>query len=149
MKLLVLMFALTFLSASATAQTASDLNAKYGTAQNSYEIRPGIFATPKFAADGRTCEMTIEKRHVRASGTIDLDSTFLKPDETKPIIEELVPLNLRGNETKSSGDTAFIGGGSTTTHDYENVRIIYYGNVAQSEGGTAAVVIQWKNRGCN
>ena len=59
MKLLGLALTLAFLAISASAQTANDLNAKYGTAHDSYEIRPGIFVTVKFAPDGRACEMTI------------------------------------------------------------------------------------------
>jgi hypothetical protein len=93
--------------------------------------------------------MTIEKRHVRASGSIDLDSALLTPGESKAVLEELVPISQRGSESKSSGDTAFIGGGGTAAYVYENVRILYYWNVAEREAGAAAVVIQWKNRGCN
>jgi hypothetical protein len=92
--------------------------------------------------------MTVEKRHVRASGSIDLDSALLTPDESKSVLEELVPISQRGSESKSSGDI-FIGGGGTAAYVYENVRILYYWNIAQRESGAAAVVIYWKNRGCN
>jgi hypothetical protein len=155
MKFFGLAFA--FLSISTSGQTANDLNTKYGVAQKSYEIRPGIFMTPKFSSDGRVCEMSVEKRHVKSSGAILVDDTFMSREEMTPIVEELVPFNERGTERKPSGDISIIGGGMTTTYDYENVRVTYFGNVVQRDRrskdivtqGTAAVVIQWKNRGCN
>ena len=143
---LAIIIGLCFISGS--AQTANELSAKYGAAHESYEIRPGIFSIVKFAADGRTCEMRLEKRHIHASGTIGLDQTFLSPAETKPIIEELVPLNQRGNETKTSGLTTISGIGGDILEDYENVSVTYIGDFHRDRG-TAAVVIRWKNRGCN
>lgn len=146
MKLLGLAFFLAVYSISVGAQTANDLNTKYGVARDSYEVRPGIFMTVRFATDGRVCQASIEKRHVRASGTIDLDSTFMSIDEMKPIIDELAPRNQRGNESKFSGMTIIVGGGDTTSLDYDNVVVSFYGN---ADGrGIAAVVIQWKKRGC-
>ena len=149
MKILGLAIVIGFCFISASAQTANDLSAKYRAAQASYEIRPAIFITVKFAADGSACEMWLEKRHVRTSGAVSLDPTFLSPEETKPIIDELVPLNLRGSETKSSGVNRITGLGGETVEDYENVSITYIGGVTQHGGGIAAVVIRWKNRGCN
>jgi len=157
MRFIALAFAIAFLAISATAQTAKDLNARYGAPHDSYEIRPGIFMTAKFAPDGRLCEVSVEKRHVKSSGSILLDETFMSPDEMTPIVQELVPINERGKENKPSEDISIIGGGMTTTYDYENVRITYYGAVARDKGtkktivvrGTAAIIIQWKNRGCN
>ena len=146
MKLLGLTVIIGFCSLSAGGQTATELTAKYGSAHDSYEVRPGVFMTVKFAPDGRACQQSIEKRHVRASGTIDLDSTFMSSDVTKPIIDELAPRNQRGNESKFSGETLIIGGGGTTSYEYDNVLITYYGNAG--DRGVAAVVIQWKNRGC-
>ena len=146
MKLLRLAIIIGFCSLTGRAQTATELNAKYGAAHDSYEVRPGIFMTVNFAADGRVCHASIEKRHVRASGTIDLDSTFMSPELTKLIVDELVPNNQRGNVSKASGDSFFVGGGVTTSDNYDNVMITYYGNAV--DRGAAAVVIQWKNRGC-
>src|SRR5215471_7713348 len=62
MKLLGLAIFIGLCFVSTSAQTANDLSAKYGAAHQSYEIRPGIFITVKFAADGRACEMWLEKR---------------------------------------------------------------------------------------
>ena len=149
MKLLGLAIVICLCFISSNAQTANDLSAKYGSAHQSYEIRPGIFITAKFAAAGRACEMWLEKRHVHASGTIGLDPTTLSPEETKPIIQELVPLNERGNKTKFSGLNRISGIGGDTLEDYENVSITYIWGVNQRDSGTAAVFIRWKNRSCN
>jgi hypothetical protein len=78
-------------------QTSDDLNSKYGPPQQSYQIRPGIFMTMKYNVDGQVCEMSVEKRHIQASGTINVEPTIiLSAAEMKEITEELVPMNQRG-----------------------------------------------------
>ena len=157
MRLIALAFGIAFLAISATAQTAKDINARYGAPHESYEIRPGIFMTAKFAPDGRLCQMSVEKRHVKSSGAIFVDETFMSPDEMAPIVDELIPVSERGKESKLSGHILSMSAGMTTTYDYENVTITYYGNLMRHgprtkaivTQGTAAVVIQSKNRGCN
>src|ERR1700682_572023 len=158
MRFLGLAFALAFLSITTAAQTAKDLNAKYGAPHDSYEIRHGIFMTAKFAPDGRVCEVSVEKRHINSSGEIFVGETFMSDDEMIPIVEELIPINERGQESKDSGHITIMGVGMTTAYDYENVRITYYRGVShgnrRAKGritvtGTAAIVIRWKNRGCN
>ena len=148
-KLLLLILILVITSISASAQNASDLAAKYGAPHQSYEIRPGIFMTVKSATDGQACELSIEKRHVTGSGTINLDPTILSPEEMKEIVEELAPISARGKERKGSGDMVIIGGGGTTVYDYENCRIAYLNNPMDGKyGGTVAIIIYWWNRGC-
>ena len=147
--LFYLAFLLALTAIPVSAQTAADLATKYGPAHQSYEIRPGIFLTVKFADDGRACEMSIEKRHLKASGTIDLDATIMSPEEMKSIVGELAPMNARGKENKFSGDMVIIGGGGTTVYDYEHVRIVYFNNPGDGKySGTVAIVIYWNDRGC-
>jgi hypothetical protein len=149
MKVFGLVIAIGFCFISVNAQTANELSAKYGAARDSYEIRPGIFVTVKFAADGRACEMLLEKRHVRTSPkiVIDLDHTYLSPEEEKPIIEELVPLSTRGKQTSSGAFGSGIG--TSTFEEYENVVIEYLRRYLAGKEVTAVVDIRWKNRGCN
>jgi hypothetical protein len=144
-KVLGLAIVIAFCCLSASAQTANELTAKYGAAHSSYEIRPGIFITVTFAADGRAREILLEKRHVRTSGTvvIDVDSNFLSPAEAKPIVEELVPLNQRGKQTSSG---AFASGMTVTFEEYENVSITYYRKYLAGDEVNAAIVVRWKNR---
>ena len=144
MKLLCLAIVIGLCVISVSAQTANELSAKYGAAHSSYEIRPGIFITVKFAPEGRASEMWLEKRHFQATGSIDLDATFLSPGETKPIIEELVPLNQRGKQTSSGAFGSGIG--TSTFEEYENVSITYYRKYLAGDEVTAAVVIRWKKR---
>jgi hypothetical protein len=134
------------------AQTSSDLNSKYGAPTQSYEIRPGIFLTVKYAADGQVCEMSVEKRHIQASGTIDLDSITISSEERRMIVDELAPAVKRGERQKDSGDVLIVGGGGTEIDNYENVSISYHSRYTPSKEaiirGTAAIVIAWKNRPC-
>jgi hypothetical protein len=146
-KLFGLAIVIGFCFVSASAQTANDLSAKYGAAQQSYEIRPAIFITVKFAAAGSACEMRLEKRHLQSSGAIG-DSTSLSPEEMKSIIKELVPPNERGNKAKVSGLSRISGAGGDTLEDYDNVSILYIDGT-QPDSGTVAVIIRWKNRSCH
>jgi hypothetical protein len=152
LRFLQLSLLLSLAAIPAWAQTSSELNSKYGVPTQSYEIRPGIFLTVKYAADGQACEMAVEKRHVRASGTIDLDSTTLSSEEKKMIVEDLIPVAKRGKRSEVSGDIAIIGGGGTESDDYENISITYYSNYSPSKNaiirGTVAIVIRWKGRTC-
>ncbi len=138
----------------AWAQTSVDLNSKYGAPQQSYEIRPGIFTTVKHNADGQVCEMSVEKRHIQASGTINIEPTVvLSADELKEITEELAPTNQRGAKSKPFGLLSISGVGGTEMDEYENVYITYYFKASSSKkaivnNGTAATVITWKNRSC-
>jgi hypothetical protein len=139
---------------SAPSQTLGDLKSKYGAPQESYEIRPGIFMVVKFAADGHACEMLVEKRHVQASGTINLDQATLSQGEIKDIVNELVPVAARGEKSAHSGIMSITGVGASELEDYENVSISYHSKVVSSSkesvtsGGTAAIIIKWKNKPC-
>jgi hypothetical protein len=156
MKLAALLFTFAVLSISATAQTTNALASKYGAAHSSYEIRPGIFITVKFVGDREVCQMSVEKRHLQSTGAVLVGETLMEQDELTPIIDELVPVAARGKETNRPL-ISINGVGMTTTYDYENVSITYYRGVDRTRThkrdivvrDIAAVVIQWKNRGCN
>lgn len=135
------------------AQTSADLNSKYGTPQQSYEIRPGIFMSVQYNADGQVCEMSVEKHHIKVSGVINVDPTVISADEMKEIVEELVQMNQRGAKSKNLGLYSINGVGGTKMDDYENVYITSYFKVSASKkaivnNGTVAIVITWKNRSC-
>jgi hypothetical protein len=53
---------------------ARDLQSRYSRVE-SYEIRPGLLATPAYSKNGALCEVSIEKRHVQRN-TVDLGSTI-------------------------------------------------------------------------
>lgn len=74
-------------------QTAADLSTKYPTV-SSYEVRPGILATPRYTAEGQVCEMWIQKQNATRSG-IRLDG-YMSDELVKRVLDELVPLSIRG-----------------------------------------------------
>jgi hypothetical protein len=55
------------ITATASGQNSGDLDARFHVVI-SYEVRPGIVMTPKYASDGQVCEMVIEKHHKTDSG---------------------------------------------------------------------------------
>jgi hypothetical protein len=138
----------------AWAQTSDDLNSKYGAPQQSYEIRPGIFMSVKRAAAGQVCEMSVEKRHIKASGTtVNVEPTIISADEMKEIVDELVPTDQRGPKTNNFSVIDISGAGGTQRDEYENVNITYYSKYSSAKkavikNGPVAIVITWKNRTC-
>jgi hypothetical protein len=127
--------------------------AKYKPVE-AYEIRPGILMMPRYAVDGRVCEIGIQKLHY-STAVVQLDSG-LSQNEIDQIFEELVPADQRGpKSTNTAGDLITqSGGGLITTIDYENVSIKIYG--ATSPGthkrditaNDVAATLKWKNRTC-
>ncbi len=60
-----------FLASGVSAQTASDLAAKYEH-HEVYEVQPGVQMTAKFAANGSVCEMKVEQEHF-LKGEVDYE----------------------------------------------------------------------------
>jgi hypothetical protein len=56
----------------------------------SYEIRPGVLAMPKYAEDGELCRVSIEKLHVQQSG-VELGVPTMSREIVLKMIEELAP----------------------------------------------------------
>jgi hypothetical protein len=121
-----------------------------------YEVRPGIVALPRYAADGQICEIALEKLH-HSAGTIRLDPS-LTSTEVDQIADQLVPSDERGPKPK---DPLERGGGSLsgktmeTSEEYQNISIHTYraivGTFARnniSASDIAAATIEWKHRTC-
>ena len=51
----------------ALGQTSADVSAKYRQV-TSYEQRPDVVMTPKYAADGQVCEMALARRQKTETG---------------------------------------------------------------------------------
>jgi len=140
-----LVLILLVIPAWALSQSAEELKIKYGPPFKAYEIRPGIMMTVKFGQSGQASELRIE-RHVATESTIYIDSN-IPSYVVKEIVDELVPESERGPKGKYFGLTLLIGGGATTSEDYENVSIIYEANQSQKGcSGIVAIVIKWKER---
>lgn len=132
----------------ACASQAGELK-KYKTVE-AYEVRPGILMMPKYAQDGRVCEIGLQRRHYSPEEII-LDSAISRK-ELEQVLEELVPVSERGSRIQDFGaNLATISGtGVATNTAYENVSIKYYARSVSDPLPTDIVVtVRWKNRKCN
>jgi len=141
---IVLVLILTF-AVPSRSQSDADLTSKYSIVK-SFEVRPGILMTPKYAADGQVCEMSFERQHATRS-RVQLDS-IISDKLANDIVDQLVPPSVRGKASNSSGMISTTGFGGTISYDYENVGVTFFIATDQPRPGTLAVVIAWKNRTC-
>lgn len=109
---------------SASAQTTSDLAAKYGEPVRAYVISEHIWMTPDYSADGQVCQMRLYPRRIGAANDNYL-SKRLPFDEIKFALNQLVPVNKRGNKKDSFGLTTTGGGAVWTTYPYEKVTFVF------------------------
>jgi hypothetical protein len=132
---------------SGFAQTNADLEKRYGSPINEYEVRPGIVMTPTYSDDGRVCKMYVERRHFSETG---FDLRLHLPQETIfELMDELAPAALRGGKTNGDGFSRITGQLSDQIYDYDNVSITVLAGAASGDGnGGAAIIIRWKNRTC-
>lgn len=111
----------------------------------SYEIRPGVLATPQYSSRGALCRIFIEKRHLQGD-TVEMEPTMPR-ELVLAMIEELAPRSERGKATMQlAGFDYFdeIDGATTVTFaEYERVSIQIYR--ATSGTGDTAVIVRWKS----
>lgn len=139
------LFLMIGIAAIAWGQTSADLNAKYRQV-TSYELRPGIVMTPKYAADGQVCEMNLERRQKTATGV-----TFgvsISEKEVKELVDELVPESKRGRNLTKLLNISVDGGFVTTEYTYENVLVRVYG-ITRPVPEDRVVTITWPKRVCS
>jgi len=121
-----------------------------------YEVRPGIVALPRYAADGQICEIALEKLH-HSAGTVRLDPT-LTSTEVDQIADQLVPNDERGAKPKGLAEQeidSLAGNSMETSQEYQNISIHMYRAIVgtPSKGRVfvddiAAASIKWKHRTC-
>jgi hypothetical protein len=136
------------------AMPQTEMFSKYKTVQ-AYEIRPGVLATPRYAEDGRICEIGVEKR-TYSPEMIRIGSSFSQK-EIDQIVDEFAPLEQRGAKSKDllGGMMTMSGATYTNATVYENVTIMSYGGMATKSGrsglsstGDVAFTIQWTKLKC-
>jgi hypothetical protein len=129
------------------SQTTADLEKRYGSPVKEYEVRPGILMTATYSDDGQVCKMYVERRHFSETG---FDQRLYLPQETiTELIDELVPISLRGGKTKGDGFSRITGQLSDQIYDYENVSIkVLTGSASDDCNGGVTLIIKWKNRAC-
>jgi len=110
-------------SQSIYAQTAGDIQAKYGSPLNVYAVGEHIWMTPEFASDGRVCRMRLYPK--RISDNTNYGAHDLPFNELRDVLNSLVRVETRGSKKESFGATATGGGAAWTTYDYENVTFTF------------------------
>ena len=146
-------FTLTAVLLLTSANPVHEKFAKY-KAIEAYEIRPGVLMMPRYSSDGQVCEIGLEKL-LYSSEMIRLDSS-LSREEIDQIVDELVPADERGPRSKDLPRDVMseMGGGMTTSRDFENVWVHIYGATSPFAGKHETIVdevvatIKWKNRKC-
>jgi hypothetical protein len=133
---------------SSQAQTASELNEKYGPPVISYKIRPDLLMTPTYTKGGQVCKMVVERRHISDNG-LDL-RLKLSEDEVAMLIEELVPAAEWKVRGKADGLVRITGGPLVESiYDFENVSVsLAEGTLRDWDNGGSFLIIQWKHRSC-
>lgn len=137
------------------AKPQTEMFSKYKSIE-AYEIRPGVFAMPRYAEDGQLCELGVEKRSY-SHGTIRIGESF-SHQEIDQIADEFAPLTERGAKLKGIAGGGMTLSGQTYSNDavYENVTISSYGGISHdtdrkpglTSTGEVAFTIQWTKRTC-
>jgi hypothetical protein len=115
----------------------------------SYEIRPGILAMPKYAENGEVCQVSIEKLHIQPKG-VDLGPSTMPRELVLEMIDELAPPSERGKAITQLAGFDYIDVINGTTDvaaaNYENVSVQIYGTTTTH--GDIAVILDWKGKAC-
>lgn len=115
----------------------------------SYEIRPGVLAMPKYADDGELCQVSIEKLHIQKSG-VELGVPTMSRETVLKMIDELAPPSERGKAITQLAGFDYIdvinGTADVAAANYQNVSVRIYGST--SAPGDVAVVLDWKRKAC-
>ena len=109
---------------SVSAQTATDIENKYGPRQQVYSISAHIWMTPEYSSDGQVCRMRLYPKRVDAK--TNYVGAGLVFEELRDLLNSLVPPEDRGKKLKVNfGATATGGPAVWTTYPYENVNFTF------------------------
>jgi hypothetical protein len=125
----------------ATAQTPSDLAARYGDPDaEQFVVRPGIMVMARYAEDRTACEMLIEPKHSIQRPTDKEQS--MAPRTVSRIIDELIPESERGRLLNRMIES--MGASEHQVADYQNVTIGQYfvRYLAANHDETSATVVR-------
>ena len=137
---------------SASAQ--KDLFSKY-KAVEAYEIRPGILMIPRYADDGKVCEIGLQPLRYTPDGVLVIPS--LSRQTIDQIVDELAPEAERnpiprilGKADIMYGGDSFLYAGNTveTQVNYEDVSVDMIGRDVSHPTEYVAAVILWTKRHC-
>ena len=131
---------------AALGRTSADLSAKYRQVA-SYELRPDVLMTPKFAPDGQVCEMVIERR--QKTDTSIVFAVSFSDEEVQQFVNELAPEAERGRNMTKHLNTTVAGGFMVTEYTCENLLVRVYGTTRPTPAGDRVITIIWPKRKCS
>jgi hypothetical protein len=110
---------------STFGQSRAEIEAKFGQPVSAYSVGERIWMSPEYASDGQVCRMTFYPRRFSATGNYLINQ--LSFDEFRSVIDEIVPVAIRGaqQEPFSNGRWDVGGGGRWVNFIYERVTISY------------------------
>jgi hypothetical protein len=116
----VLLLFLALSPVATSAQSASELKARYGDPDvERFLVRPGITLMARYAGDRTACEMVIEP--IRSIIPRNDSDMYIRPELMTEIIDEVLPEASRGKLLL--GVVTKSGCNDLETEDYENVTI--------------------------
>jgi len=130
---------------TASGQTQGQLEQHYPKL-NAFLPKPNVIVTVKYSPSGDVCEMVLEPRHWDGKGF--LLNPALAESDVLSVVEEIVPLNERGERVKSVlADLAiFSGQGFSQTYTYQRMAIEVAG--VTKPFGIVSARVTWPNRSC-
>jgi len=136
---------------SATAQTSSDLQAKYGKPLEAYEVRPNILLAVEYTTDGQILEAVIEPRHTEKQPENNSYSvtafSSLSSEVVAEILDELIPSVERGKRLSQSSFNSSCN--SIARELYQNVEInraYKCSEIVKGSSALYAVRVRWRKR---
>jgi hypothetical protein len=138
---------------STRAQTAKDLQSKYGPPAEVFQVKPGLSLTAKYTDEGLACEVDIVQRDVVFYSTVVMsnlpDPKSLRHDlgsGVKRIIADLMPeANKRGRKI-SSGKGQIGNCYGSDNDDYDLVKVSRNWEDCGIRSYSARII--WKTRPC-
>jgi hypothetical protein len=145
------------------AQTAIDLQDKYGPPTQAYSVSEHIWMTPKFAANGQPCSMRLYPKRISSNMNYLLDT--LDYGELRTVLGRLAPPESRGKRSEGFGLTSLVGQSGGTLYPYDNVTFTFLFSLSRPSAlqttveknlgddmpvlrGAEIVAIVWRKRTC-
>src|SRR3982751_2267796 len=123
MKIKIAIVVLLFCFNSALAQTASEIEKKYGQGTKVYSVSEHIWMTPEYGRDGHVCQMRLYPKRI-AENTNYLGQT-LQFEELRDVLNTMFPLEMRGPKQEGFGLTDVTSPVAWTTYAYRDVTFVF------------------------
>jgi hypothetical protein len=108
---------------SASAQTAAEVEARFGRPTAVFSVSEHVWMAPEFAGDGQICRAHLFLK--RADGRRSYVGQQIPFEELEDALDALVPLSQRGAKRRPFGLTQTGGPAAWTTYGYEKVTFTF------------------------